>query len=281
MQIITTIAALREMLAQKKPQDMSVVPTMGALHDGHMALLHAARAVAKTTIVTLFVNPIQFAADEDFDRYPRTMHDDAALLEKNGADFIFAPSVEEMYPSGFATQITVNGIDQYLCGPFRKGHFTGVATIVAKLLNAVGAGHAFFGEKDWQQLQLIKRLVVDLSIPTIIHGVPTVREDDGLARSSRNRYLDDAARAKAALIPITLQSLAQDLRSNGASLTLAMIEQMLRLAASGLKENGFILDYLELADAQTCAPVRSLKHPARLFIAAHLDQTRLIDNWPV
>ncbi|MBY0428166.1 MAG: pantoate--beta-alanine ligase [Alphaproteobacteria bacterium] len=251
------------------------VPTMGALHDGHLSLVKQSLGAGHKTIVSIFVNPKQFGPNEDFAKYPRVLNDDAALLEKAGADLLFTPSVDEIYAQGFATQVKVDGLTNYLCGPSRPGHFEGVATVVTKLLNQVQADEAYFGEKDWQQLQVIKRLARDLDIPTRITGAAIVREEDGLALSSRNRYLNAADRAKASLLNITLNSVAADIRDG------SDIELLLKTATRGLSESGFSVDYLELADASLLHPVRSLEKPARLFVAARLGNTRLIDNMAV
>ena len=196
--IVRTVADLRQAVAvwRAAGERVGLVPTMGALHDGHLSLVRAAFAQCRRTIVSIFVNPTQFGPNADFDRYPRDLDGDVAKLAPLGVDVVFNPDVAEMYPSGFATTVTVAGLTDGLCGPFRPGHFAGVATVVSKLLNQAGADAAFFGEKDWQQLQVIRRLARDLDIPVAIVGVPTVREADGLAMSSRNLYLSpDGARA--------------------------------------------------------------------------------------
>jgi pantoate--beta-alanine ligase len=249
---------------------------MGALHDGHLSIVRQSLVAGHKTVVSIFVNPTQFGPNEDFAAYPRIVNEDAQLLKAAGADVLFTPDVDEMYAHGFSTSVQVKGLTDTLCGPSRPGHFEGVATIVTKLLNQVQADEAFFGEKDWQQLQVIKRLATDLDIPTHITGAPIVREQDGLALSSRNRYLGAANRAKASLLNITLRTLAQEMR-----LPAADFEMLLKTASRGLTENGFVVDYLELAQADTLQPVRTLDKFARLFVAARLDTTRLIDNWPV
>lgn len=281
MQRIEHIKQCRELVAHWRKGGASIgfVPTMGALHDGHLSLVKQSLAAGHKTIVSIFVNPKQFGPNEDFAKYPRVLNDDAALLEKVGAHLLFAPNVDEMYAQGFATRVKVDGLTNYLCGPSRPGHFEGVATVVTKLLNQAQADEAFFGEKDWQQLQVIKRLAIDLDIPTRITGVEIVREEDGLALSSRNRYLNAADRAKASLLNITLTSVAADIRD--ASYIPSDIEVLLKTASRGLSENGFRVDYLELADASLLHPVRSLEKPARLFVAARLGATRLIDNMAV
>lgn len=271
--------ALRDLKAwraqQAGAQTLALVPTMGALHDGHMALMRAARAKANKVLASIFVNPTQFGPNEDFSRYPRTLEADAHMLAANGVDALYAPALEDMYPSGFNTEIEVRGVSDFLCGPFRPGHFNGVATVVAKLFHQAQPTHAFFGEKDWQQLQVIKQLVRDLDMGVEIVGVPIVREADGLALSSRNRYLSAEERAKAALIPQTLKALAGAL---GADETAN--KKILENARVALTGAGFKLDYLELADATSCTPTLNI-NGARLFIAARLGSTRLIDNWGI
>jgi pantoate--beta-alanine ligase len=274
MQKITTIKECRAVVTALHRQGLTVgfVPTMGALHDGHMALAQHSLRDGHKTIVSIFVNPKQFGVGEDFSRYPRVEDTDAALLEKTGVDFLYVPAVTQMYPDGFATQVRVQGITDYLCGQTRPGHFEGVATVVTKLLNQLQADVAYFGEKDWQQLQVIKRLALDLDSATRIVGVPIVREEDGLALSSRNRYLNAHDRAKAPLLYITLCHLADEIMGG------ADTAALLKTAAHGLSENGFVVDYLELADAATLVPVHNVQKPARLFVAAKLSNTRLIDN---
>lgn len=283
MQTILTVSALRECVAKARAGGgrIGLVPTMGALHEGHFSLVRESLRRGYVTFVSIFVNPAQFGPSEDFSRYPRTLDEDARGLAQLGAHVLFAPEVAEIYPTGFNTAVSVKGIPDYLCGPFRPGHFDGVATVVAKLLNMAHADEAFFGEKDWQQLQIITRLARDLDIPTRIVGMPIVREADGLALSSRNRYLDEGARKTAGLIPATLSAATQKIKAAP-----EQAEQILAEARQRLTDAGFALDYLELADAETCAPTRSLIRPARLFIAAKLTGangavTRLIDNWPL
>lgn len=283
MDYVTTITALRAAVAvaRAKGQRIGLVPTMGALHEGHFSLVRESLARRHFTVVTIFVNPAQFGPQEDLSRYPRTLEADRAALEALGTDLLFSPDVSEIYPEGFATSVHVKGITDHLCGPFRPGHFDGVATVVTKLLAMAGADEAFFGEKDWQQLQAITRLARDLDSPTRIVGLSTVREADGLALSSRNRYLGAEARGKAALIPRMLAGLATTLKEQPQNTT-----TLLQKAREDLRAAGFVLDYLELADAQSCAPVAAPLAGARLFIAAKIKNadgsaTRLIDNWPV
>ncbi|NDE90466.1 MAG: pantoate--beta-alanine ligase [Alphaproteobacteria bacterium] len=277
MKTVQSLKQCREIVATWRKEGASIgfVPTMGALHDAHLSLVRQSLRDGHKTIVSVFVNPKQFGPNEDYTTYPRVLDADAELLRGAGVHLLFAPTVEEMYPAGFATHVHVGGLTQFLCGATRSGHFEGVATVVTKLLNQVQADAAYFGEKDWQQLQVIKRLTADLDIATRIIGVPIMREDDGLALSSRNRYLNANDRAKAPLLNITLRSLAEDILAGGD------IAALLKTAAHGLNENGFAVDYLEFADARLLSPLRNLDKSGRLFVAARIGGARLIDNWPV
>jgi len=278
MQHFTHLPDLRAAVQAAKAAGKAIgfVPTMGALHHGHIALVKQSLSAGCYTVVSVFVNPKQFGPQEDLARYPRDVAGDSALLAQAGADALYVPAVEAIYPPGFSTEVRVAGVSQHLCGAFRPVFFAGVATVVAKLLTMVAPNQAYFGEKDWQQLQVIRRLVADLAIPTQIIGVPTVREADGLALSSRNRYLNAEDRSRATLIPATLQRLAAAIaKKPGNSAALLAAERY------ALTQQGLRLDYLELADAETCTPTLSLARPARLFIAAFIGTTRLIDNWPL
>lgn len=253
----------------------ALVPTMGALHEGHLALIRAAQARCQRAIVSIFVNPTQFAPNEDLDTYPRTEEADLAALATLGVDAIFAPSVEEMYPSGFATAITISGPADGLESDTRPHFFGGVATVVAKLLLACGPDCAIFGEKDYQQLLVIRRMVADLGIPVAIIGHETIREADGLALSSRNAYLSSSGRQAAPRLFQSLQSAAAAIKAG------ALVENALSAARDNLKNAGFQIDYFELRNADTLAPVVDPKHePLRLLAAAKLGTTRLIDNIP-
>lgn len=273
--IFRTVAALRQTVHEWRGQGLRValIPTMGALHAGHMALVTRALQVADRAIASVFVNPTQFGPKEDFASYPRWESQDAQLLQATGAHGLYAPTVEEMYPQGFATAITVAGPSVGLCGDFRPGHFSGVATVVTKLLLQSGVNVALFGEKDYQQLQVIRRLVRDLDIPVVIEGVPTVREADGLAMSSRNAYLTSAERLIAPVLHRTLQAMAE--RLAGQAEVVAQIawgeKQLLGAGFSGI-------DYLSVCDAASLTPVESVKGPARILVAAQLGKARLIDN---
>ena len=272
----TTVAQLREKVAQWRREGarVALTPTMGALHDGHLSLVRLAQQHADRVIVSIFVNPKQFGPNEDFSRYPRTLPEDLALLETVGADLAWTPDVAAMYPDGFATSIGVGG--PALAGlddAHRPGHFDGVATVVAKLLLQTGADAAVFGEKDYQQLQVINQLARDLNIPVEIIGAPTRREADGLALSSRNRYLSPEDRAVAPAIARVLSVCAERLRT-GATAAPVMAD-----GVKTLESEGFKVDYLVARHAVTLAEVNSIVDgPLRLLVAARLGATRLIDN---
>lgn len=273
-----TVAGLRAMVAAWRAEGLRValVPTMGALHDGHLSLIRLARRRADRVIVSIFVNPKQFGPNEDFEAYPRTLKPDAIKVGAAGGHAVFAPSVAEMYPDGFATTVSVSGVSEGLCGGSRPGHFDGVATVVTKLLLIALPDLAIFGEKDYQQLMVIRRFVQDLNVPVEIVGAPIVREADGLALSSRNAYLSEAERATANRLHGTLRGVADTLMAG---------RSMAEAGPAGIAElerHGFgPVDYLELRDAATLVPMNRLDRPARLLVAAHLGRTRLIDNIPV
>lgn len=275
MQIIRDISALRRAVDLRRTagKKIALVPTMGALHEGHIALVKQARRHADHVIASIFVNPTQFGPNEDLDAYPRREAEDAALLGANNVAILWAPTVSEMYPDGFATSIRVSGVSEGLCGAARPGHFDGVATVVAKLFNQVQPDVALFGEKDFQQLAVIRRMVRDLDMSVEVIGVPTQRAPDGLALSSRNAYLSKAERTQATALPQTLATVAQRIAAGEA------VAQVLDDAVASLIAQGFVsVDYVALCDADTLAPVESLKKPARLLAAARLGTTRLIDN---
>ncbi len=260
----------------KKNQKIALVPTMGALHAGHIKLVHAARRKADRTIVSIFVNPAQFGPKEDLARYPRTWSEDLDKLAAEKVDLIYAPTVREMYPEGFATKVTLKGPALGLETDFRPHFFAGVATVVAKLLAAALPDYAMFGEKDYQQLQVVKRMVSDLNLPVEIVPVPTVREKDGLALSSRNAYLSPAERAAAPTLHRVLQETATSIRKG------APVGPTLVRGRRTIKAAGFKLDYLEARHASTLAAVTSRKDgPIRLLVAARIGGTRLIDNTAV
>ncbi len=274
-QVIRSSAELREKVAGWKRSGMlvGVVPTMGALHEGHLSLARAARAQSDRVIVTIFVNPMQFNAAEDLLKYPRDEARDLALLEAEGVDVLFAPDVTEVYPEGFETQVSVKGVSEPLEGAFRPGHFDGVATVVTKLFGMTQAGRAFFGEKDWQQLQVVQRLVLDLNIPIRIIGCPTIREEDGLAMSSRNVRLSPQERALAPALHRIMQDAAAALRAGNA------MEPELEKARAAILAAGFrSIEYLELRSVDGLKPVAPFEDGARMLFAGWLGDVRLIDN---
>ena len=273
--ILRTIADLRLQVAgwRRRGDTVGLVPTMGALHEGHLSLVRRSRAGTARTVVSIFVNPTQFGPHEDFTRYPRDLNGDAAKLATVGTDAIFAPDVAEMYPPGTSTEVAVGGLTEGLDGPFRPGHFTGVATIVTKLLLQTLPDVAYFGEKDYQQLQVIKRLVRDLDIPVRIEGVPTYREPDGLAMSSRNVYLSPAERRAAPALHHSISAVAAALAKGEPA------APALAVAKAELKRAGFTrIDYVEAVDAVTLQPADRASGPTRIAAAAWLGSTRLIDN---
>ena len=252
---------------------VGVVPTMGALHDGHLSLVRAAKADCARVVVTIFVNPMQFNNPEDLKKYPRSLEADAVLLKAVGVDVIFAPEPDEVYPDGFATTVTVTGVSQPLEGALRPGHFEGVATVVAKLLGMTMADRGYFGQKDWQQLQVVQKLVRDLNVPVVIVGCETIREADGLAMSSRNARLDAAAREKAPVLYAALTRAVADIRAGGTD------RMAIREAAEAVRAAGFErVEYIELRDAGTLMPSDDPGRPRRMLAAAWLGGVRLIDN---
>ncbi len=272
---VRTIADLRARVAAWRADGARVglVPTMGALHAGHVALVKQSVAACDKTVVTLFVNPAQFGPNEDYAVYPRSEERDAAMVAAEGADLLFAPGVEEVYPGGHSTQVHVGGLGDLLEGEYRPGFFTGVATVVTKLLLQSLPDEAFFGEKDYQQLQVIKRLIRDLDIPVTATGVKTVREDDGLALSSRNAYLTPAERAQAPVLHGTLVQVAEQVARGENPRTQ---EQW---AKDQLERAGFWqVDYVTVRDAATLEEVSNAAQPARVLAAAWLGKARLIDN---
>jgi pantoate--beta-alanine ligase len=276
--VIQTVAALRKAVAtyRKTGDKIALVPTMGALHDGHMSLVEAAKKKAPRVIVSIFVNPEQFAPTEDFATYPRTLDTDIAKLKRLGVDAVWAPDTKTMYPDGFCTRIAPGGPAYAgLEDAFRPHFFGGVATVVTKLFLQVAPDFAFFGEKDYQQLKVVTRMAADLDIPLQIVGVPTVREEDGLALSSRNLYLSTEERQKAPALHRVLQDCAAKVRLG------QPIDRVVADGGQYLTSEGFVLDYLEVRNAETLEPVTSAKQgPLRILVAARLGTTRLIDNIP-
>jgi pantoate--beta-alanine ligase len=276
VQTVRQLDALRGAVAiwRTAGERVALVPTMGALHDGHMALVEAAKRAAQRVVVSIFVNPKQFGPSEDLAKYPRKELADSRMLSAAGVDLLWLPSVEVMYPDGFATNISVSGVSEVLDGAHRPGHFDGVATVVAKLFNQVRPDIALFGEKDWQQLAVIRRLVADLDLDIEVQGVPTQREDDGLALSSRNAYLIAGERAQAVALPRAL-GLAERTIAKGGDPEAALAQARETLIAAG-----FEIEYVALADAETLEdPIEG--RPMRLLAAARIGGTRLIDNIPV
>ena len=276
MQTINRLDVLRAALRPlRRKGQVALVPTMGALHNGHLALVAAARARARHVVVSIFVNPLQFSAGEDLDAYPRPLTADSALLERAGVAVLWAPSPDQMYPAGHATRITVQGVSEGLCGAARPGHFDGVATVVTKLFNQVQPDLALFGEKDWQQLAVIRRAARDLDLThpaaDAILGVPTLREADGLAMSSRNAYLTSGERAAAAALPQAMRHAIARL-SAGSDVAAALDDLRATLMAQGFSS----VDYVQLVDAVTLGPPG--RQPARLLVAARIGRARLIDN---
>ena len=276
--VAASLADLRAFVRARRAagERIGLVPTMGALHDGHLSLIAAARQRAERVIATIFVNPTQFGVNEDFSRYPRTFETDCARLAEAATDLVFAPSVAEMYPTGFVTSVSLAGpATAGLEDRFRPTHFSGVATVVAKLLNQAQADIAVFGEKDYQQLLVIRQMARDLDMPTEIFGAPTLREPDGLARSSRNVYLSPQERARAPALYGALDAAARAIAAG------ATLDAALARARAAVAHAGFEIDYIEARDAQTLAPVTDASRGAlRILAAARLGATRLIDNVP-
>ncbi|QKS01337.1 pantoate--beta-alanine ligase [Sphingomonas sp. CL5.1] len=274
MLIVRDLAALRDAVREFRAEGMRValVPTMGALHAGHIALVEAARRPGTKVVASIFVNPKQFGPNEDLSRYPRREMADLRMLEEAGCDLAWLPAVETMYPDGFATGVHVSGVTEGLDGAARPGHFDGVATVVSKLFNQVTPDAAYFGEKDYQQLQVIRRMVADMDFDIEIVGVPTQRDDDGLALSSRNIYLDETERQKAVALPRVLGIAARAI-GRGDDPAAALAE-----AESSLETAGFAVDYVALVDAETLGTEPEAGRPRRLLAAARMGATRLIDN---
>src|SRR5579875_22363 len=260
--------------ARSDGRRISLVPTMGALHEGHINLISEARKMGDVLVVTIFVNPTQFGPHEDFTKYPRDLEGDLRKIEGLGVDFVFAPTPEEMYPEGFQTYVEVKELQEHLCGRFRPGHFRGVATVVLKLFNIVKPHVALFGEKDYQQLKTIERMVQDLNFPIEIVPVATVREPDGLAMSSRNAYLTPDQRQQALALHGSLRAAEAAFKSG-----VRDPQQLVSVASAWLQKTPEVqLEYIETADAKTLEQVTHIDRPVVLAIAARVGSTRLIDN---
>ena len=274
MQTIRDLDLLRRGIADFRGQGSAIalVPTMGALHAGHIALIEAAKRPGTRVVASIFVNPKQFGPNEDLSRYPRKELADARMLKEAGCDLLWMPPVDVMYPEGFATNVSVAGVSEGLDGAARPGHFDGVATVVAKLFNQVAPDTAYFGEKDFQQLAVIRRLVRDLDFAIDIAGVPIQRDDDGLALSSRNVYLDDDERSRAVALPRALGVAARGIGKGDD------VDAVLATARESLAAAGFDVDYVTLVDSETLAEQPDPLRPRRLLAAARMGATRLIDN---
>ena len=278
MEIARTIADLRRHIAawRKDDERVGLVPTMGALHQGHMALVRAARVECARVVASVFVNPKQFAPTEDLGSYPRREAADLNMLRSAGVDLVFLPALHEMYPPDFATLVQVSGLTEGLCGAHRAGHFDGVTTVVTKLLIQALPDIAYFGEKDYQQLTVVRRLARDLNIPVLIAGVPTVREADGLALSSRNVYLSAEERRIAPNLARVLRSVAAALARDP-----TVVQREIARGSAALQQSGFTVEYLEIREAETLAVTSEVTARSRIFAAVRLGTTRLIDNMPI
>lgn len=276
MKLVCSIAEMRALCrsARSGGTPLALVPTMGALHEGHLSLVRAARQKSALVAASIFVNPTQFGPNEDFAKYPRTLENDCALLERAGVELVFAPSVEEMYPKGAVTWVVVEGLSDRLCGKSRPGHFRGVTTVVAKLFHIVEPDLAFFGQKDAAQVAIIQRMVRDLNIPVNIEVCPIVREPDGLAISSRNAYLSPQEHQSALVLHRSLMGV-QRLFENGEHDSANLVAAAGREFAS---EPGVRQDYIEVVDPEALEPLTAVTRRALLAVAAFVGQTRLIDN---
>ena len=277
MEIITTVAEMKARVAEWKAQGLTIglTPTMGALHEGHMSLMEHARSQCDRVVTSVFVNPIQFGPNEDYDNYPRDLDHDAAVAESKGVDVIFHPSVDEMYPEHYNTYVTMETLTDSLCGAKRPGHFRGVCTVVNKLFNIVQPDKAFFGQKDAQQLAIIKRMVADLNMNVKVIGCPIVREEDGLAKSSRNTYLSADERT-AALVLSRAVGKAAELIENGERSALVVKEQMRAIIEA---EPLARIDYVEVVNLDDMQPTATIGDAGLVAIAVYIGKTRLIDNY--
>jgi pantoate--beta-alanine ligase len=276
MNVLTTIDEVRcaSRAAHRDRKRVGLVPTMGALHEGHLSLVRAAKAQCDVVVVSIFVNPTQFGPNEDYAKYPRSFERDCKMLEQEGADLVFAPTVDEMYPKGAVTYVTVEGMSEKLCGKSRPGHFRGVTTVVLKLFSAVEPDKAFFGQKDAAQVAIVRRMVRDLNLPVEIVVCPIVREADGLAMSSRNAYLDAQERKSALALSQSLKRV-EDLFQNGEVDATNLIQAGKQTIA---QDSSVRLDYLEIVDPETLNAVPTISGPSLVAVAAFVGTTRLIDN---
>ncbi len=279
MLVLHSPQVIQEMaLKWRQDSKIAFVPTMGCLHEGHLKLVESAKRFGQKTIVSIFVNPLQFGPTEDLDKYPRTFEDDCRSLEALDIDLLVAPSVRDLYPEGFNTRVRVDGLTQHLCGASRPGHFEGVATVCLKLFQITQAHFALFGEKDFQQLRVLQQMTQDLNLPVTIVPEPIVRENDGLAMSSRNRYLTEEQRSSAAHIPQATRRALEAASRSGAT-----VNQVVNAAATALEATSLSIEYLHIAPERTLVPsenatlISDIPMP-RLFLAVRAGQTRLIDN---
>ena len=278
MKIITRKKALQQILQKYKKGARSVgfVPTMGCLHDGHVSLIRRAREENECVVVSIFVNPLQFGPREDFERYPRARARDYALCKKEKVDIVYAPSARHMYPQPFLTTVSVTALTDCLCGRVREGHFDGVATVVCKLLQHVVPERAYFGKKDYQQLCVIKQMVHDLDLPVTVIGCPTVREHDGIALSSRNRYLSANERVRARVLFHSLKDAKERIRSGERS-----VKNIIRIMRQMITKAADAVDYVAIRDAKTLAPVKTVRGRVVIATAAYFGRARLIDNMEI
>jgi pantoate--beta-alanine ligase len=277
MQVVKSVAEMQDICRKLRRggEALGFVPTMGALHEGHLSLIRRARAECQVVAASIFVNPLQFAPGEDFAQYPRTFEEDCRQLDTEGVAVLFAPEAEEMYPSGAVTLVTVSGIGDRLDGASRPGHFTGVATVVAKLFHVVAPARAYFGQKDAAQLAVLRQMVQDLNFDLELVGCEIVRDRDGLALSSRNKYLSGKERDQALVLSRTLNQMKQSI-SSGERQSAALL-QLGRDALNGTE--GVRLDYLAIVDSRTLLPVPSAEKGVLVAVAAYVGRTRLIDNF--
>ena len=275
MKIIRSIAAMqsvsRKLALKRKP--VGFVPTMGALHEGHLSLIRKARKENNIVVVSIFVNPAQFSKGEDFSKYPRDLKRDVILCRKEKVDIVFAPAAAEMYPKGYKTHISVNDLSDLLCGKFRPGHFKGVATIVAKFFNIINPAAAYFGQKDLQQSVIIRRMAEDLNMPVKIKVLPVIREKDGLAKSSRNRYLGESERKAACALYAALRA-----GDNLIRFGIKDSEKIIRGMRLILKKNNARIDYIDIVDLDSLRRVKKAQKECAIIMAAWIGKTRLIDN---